>query len=107
MVVARVSATNSYGTSTVSSDNTSGATIRQEPFAMSTPTYSAISETSITVDWTALTAPDNGNSDITTYNLYWDSGTGTSSISLTDSLVTTYTVSGLTAGTTYLFKVRA
>ena len=54
-----------------------------------------------------MTGSSTGNSAITTYNLYWDNGSGTSSISLSNSLVTSYTVTGLTGGTTYLFKLRA
>ncbi len=54
-----------------------------------------------------MTGTAAGNSDILSYSLYWDNGSGTSNIELTDSLVTSYTVSGLTGGATYLFKVRA
>jgi hypothetical protein len=41
------------------------------------------------------------------YNLYWDNGLGTTSIEVTDTLVTSYTITGLTQGSNYLFKVRA
>ena len=44
---------------------------------------------------------------MTSYNVYWDNGGGTTSIALLDSLVTTLSVPGLTGGVTYRFKVRA
>ena len=48
-----------------------------------------------------------GNAAILSYTLYWDNGSGTPNIALLDSLVTTFTVTGLTEGATYLFTVRA
>ena len=48
-----------------------------------------------------------GDSEILSYNLYWDDGTGTIDQELTDSLVTEFTVSGLSGGLNYKFKVRA
>ena len=74
---------------------------------MSVPTLVSVSTTSITVQWTAQSSPTNGNSAITTYNLYWDNGSGTTNIALIDSLVTSHTVTSLTGGTTYKFKVRS
>jgi len=76
---------------------------------MAVPTVSSSSDTSINIAWAALSSPANGNSAITAYNVYWDNGnaTGTTSISLLQGLATTYTVSGLTGGSTYRFKVRA
>jgi len=50
---------------------------------------------SIYVEWTALTAPDTGNSDIISYNLVWDAG----------STVTNQDLIGLTTdytGTTFV-----
>lgn len=75
---------------------------------MAQPTYSSLSESSVVVDWTALsTNAEIGGKAITGYNLYWDNGTGSSTISLIESLATSRTVSGLNGGTTYKFKVRA
>jgi hypothetical protein len=71
---------------------------------MSTPTLTSRTDTDITVAWTQLTGTDTGNSDILTYNLYWDDGTTTVDTQLVDQLVYTYSVTGgLTAGTAYLF----
>lgn len=61
----------------------------------------------IVVNWSALTLATTGNSDILSYNLYWDNASGTSDIELINSLTTTYTVSGVSGGLTYRFKVRA
>ena len=108
LVEVRISAQNSEGWSTVSTTNTVGALIRTVPTAMATPTRgSSTTETQIQVDWAALTGADTGNSAITSYELLWDNNSGTANILLTDSLVTTYTVTGLTGGLSYLFKVRA
>lgn len=71
---------------------------------MNTPVKGTSTDTEITVSWTALTAPATGNSDVLSYNLFWDNGSGgTVDVELTDSLVTSYTVSGLTGGLIYVF----
>lgn len=67
----------------------------------------ATNENQIEVSWTALTGDDTGNSEILSYNLYWDHGTGTTDIFVIDSLVTSTIISGVTPGSTYKFKVRA
>lgn len=71
-----------------------------------------IDETNIDVTWSALASPANGGSTITSYHLQYDDGT--SGVTWTDlvglspsSTATTYTLTGITAGTTYQFKVRA
>ena len=102
------SAHNSLGDGTYSDPNTSGAEVTTLPVAMATPSYSSLSESSVTITWTALSGDANiGGTAITTYNLYWDNGTGTTSISVENSLVTSKTVPGLVGGTIYKFKVRA
>lgn len=107
LVVVRASAQNTRGSGSTSTPNSSGARIRKVPNAMSTPTQGPSSDTDIVVTWVALTGAATGNSAILTYDLYWDNGSGTTNVELIDSLVTSYTVSGLTGGATYLFKVRA
>jgi len=74
---------------------------------MNTPTVVLQTDTTITVQWTALTGTQTGNSPILSYNLYWDNSSGTAVYELTDSFVTTFTVTGLTGGQNYIFKVRA
>jgi hypothetical protein len=107
LIKVTVSAYNSIGYSTTSSYNTGGAYVEIVPSAPSGLTLTSTSSTSIQVDWSTLTGTSTGGSAITSYNLYWDNNSGTPSISLLDSLVTTDTITGLTAGNTYIFKVRA
>lgn len=81
---------------------------------MATPTRgAATSSTIVQVDWVALTASLNGDSTITSYHLQWDAGTSgstwTNLVGLSpSSTATTYTLTtGITAGSSYMFKVRA
>lgn len=57
--------------------------------------------------WTTLTGLLSGDSNILSYNLYWDNGTGVTNIELVDANLTQFTVSALTGGLNYKFKVRA
>jgi hypothetical protein len=107
VVVVRVSAKNSYGWSATSTPNTIGAQIRRKPDQMTAPVEVSRTDSTIVVSWAELTGATTGNSAITSYNLYWDNNTGTSSLELTDSLVTQWTVTGLTSAGIYKFKVRA
>jgi hypothetical protein len=108
LIEVRISATNSEGTSTVSSVNTSGARTRRAPAAMAVPVKVSGDQTQISLSWTALTSSaDTGNSAITAYQLYWDNGSGTSSLLVYSGTGTTTTVTGLSSGTSYKFKVRA
>lgn len=68
---------------------------------MGAPSVSSYSDSFMTLSWTALVAPATGNSDITAYELYWDNALGTVNILLTSTTATSYTVSGLTGGSTY------
>jgi hypothetical protein len=76
---------------------------------MSTPTRGAASGTTqIEVDWLALSsAPSNGGSTITSYNLQWDAGTSGSTWSNLNgyspsSLSLSYIVTtGLASGNSY------
>jgi len=58
---------------------------------------------SITIRWNAMTGSSTGNSNILSYNLQWDAGTGTLGSTLIDSLTTSFTVNGLTVGSPYIF----
>jgi hypothetical protein len=87
--------------------NTEGALIRQTPDQMISPTQVYSTDLEIKVQWSALVGSTTGDSEILSYNLYWDNGTGTTDIELIDSLVTEFTVSGLIGGLNYKFKVRA
>jgi hypothetical protein len=109
-----VLAHNSRGWSSASLANTAGPTIQTEPNAMAAPTRGSTTSTTIVeVDWAALISPANGDSSITSYNLKWDAGT--SGVTWTDliglspsSTATSYSLTtGITAGSSYQFKVRA
>jgi hypothetical protein len=69
------------------------------------PVLSASTENSLSLTWTALTADAyTGGSAITSYKLEWDQGTATWAILVGDPAVyttTSYTKTGLTAGTNY------
>lgn len=82
------------------------------------PIISSYSDTSITVSWPALVpaptlptlVPGNGDSDILSYDLRWDNGVPSNDpddFELSNVLTTSYVVTGITAGTTYRFVVRA
>jgi hypothetical protein len=77
---------------------------------MAIPTRgSATSASQIQILWTTLTtAAETGSSTILSYNLYWDNGLGGDpAIQVTDTLVTSFIINGLTTGHSYRFKVRA
>ena len=53
------------------------------------------------------TGSTTGNSEVLSYNLWWDDGSGTVNIDLIDELITSYIVEGLSGGEEYKFQVRA
>lgn len=58
--------------------------------------------------WTALSGTDTGNSPITSYALYWNSGSGSvANVLVTEALITTYQFTSITGGSTYYFNVIA
>lgn len=66
-------------------------------------------ETQITLSWAALSgALPTGNSEILSYNLYWDDSTNTEpSVKLYSGLLTEFQIKGTVGGQTYQFAVRA
>jgi cellulose 1,4-beta-cellobiosidase len=54
-----------------------------------------------------LSGDNTGNQPILSYQLQWNNGGGSPSITLFNSLATTYTVPGLVPATAYLFRARA
>jgi hypothetical protein len=107
LVLVRVSATNSYGNGSYGY-NTGTATIRSVPQQMPNITIASYSDTQITVSWPSITGIAAGNSNILSYNLFWNAGNSSSaSTFVTDSLVNNWTFSGLTGGNNYTFTVRA
>ncbi len=78
LVKVRISAKNSLGYGTTSTPNTNGARIRTVPKAPSVPYLGAGSnDVQLFVQWDSLTGTDTGNSEILSYNLYGDNGSGT------------------------------
>ena len=113
LIQVRVSASNSYGSGTASPVNSEGAQVRVIPEAPNIPRRAAETSTGqIEVEWDLLSAPNNGDSEIISYHLVWDAGTGTTTVALV-GLVSDYTLGSYTAttgvqmGDPYLFKVRA
>jgi titin len=74
---------------------------------------SSTSESQIEVTWSAPTAPSNGGSAILSYHLQWDAGTSgvtwTDVVGLSPAYSSTSIIitTGITAGASYQFKVRA
>lgn len=105
-----VSAHNSYGFGEASSVNTAGAKVRTVPVAPSTPTVGTpATDTEVTLEWSALPYGEStGLVSITSYSLYSDNAAGDNTFyEIATGLFTSYKVTGLTGGATYLFKVRA
>lgn len=113
----KVRAYNVRGWSTFSSQNTVGATIETEPTQMAAVTRNtSTTQVKIIIDWIALSTPQNGYSEVSSYNLQWDKGTyGSASAAWFDlygtspaATATTFTLtSDITAGSTYYFRIRA
>lgn len=102
VVYVKVSAQNAFGFGAVSPASAStGARIRSVPTAMAAPTEDPSStDVTLTLNWVALTGAQAGNSDVIAYSLYWDNGVSgaAADIELTDALVTSFTVNGVTGG---------
>lgn len=64
-------------------------------------------ETEISFAWSELTGSLTGNSDILSYNLYWDDNTGVVNKLLVSGKILNFTVSGTTGGLPYQYKVSA
>jgi hypothetical protein len=109
IVYVRISATNQMGTGAWSMVNSNGALIRARPGKMvSVEKDPILTATSIKVLWTTLISnQETGNSQILSYNLWWDANSGTTNINLYEDFTSTIIVEGLVPGSGYQFKVRA
>lgn len=114
LVQARVRASNSKGNGGYSTLNTVGATVQTVPKAMNAPIKAGTStSTQLDITWSGLTSTsDTGASAITSYNLEWDQGLGTSVYTelvgeTTPYTTTSYSKTSLTPGTSYKFRLRA
>jgi hypothetical protein len=83
------------------------------PVTMGTPVEdSSTSSTQIVLTWAELTSTvEIGGTAITSYELSWDAGTGSSWAALkgysSPDTAATHTTTAVTAGDTYQFKLRA
>ena len=94
-----MSADNIKGYGTPSPLLSSGAMLRTIPTYMNDPIKgSQTTDLQIQVSWAPITGSLTGNSNILSYNLYWDNGSGNINLMLTDSLVTSFIVTGVTGG---------
>jgi hypothetical protein len=91
LVVVRAKAVNAKGSGSYSDDNSSGAKIRSVPTTMTTLAVSDYSDTSVTLTWSALSSPANGNSDIITYNIQYNNDQSGTYSNLISTSSTTYT----------------
>jgi hypothetical protein len=108
LIEVRATAYNSYGFALQESEiNTSGAVIRRVPDQMAPPSEVSSTENTIIVQWQSLSGLEAGDSQILSYNLYWDDASGTLDIELIDAIANTFIVTGLVGGNNYRFKIRA
>jgi fibronectin type 3 domain-containing protein len=99
----KVSASNGYGESAQSSSTyatTSGSSSGSAPSAPTGITATAASSSSITVSWSSV-------SGATSYKVYRATSVSDSYTYIEDSTSTSYTDAGLSANTTYYYKVSA
>ena len=98
-----VTATNAFGST--ASEASAPVTPRTIPGTPNAPTATR-GDTSVSLSWTA---PANGGSAITDYLIQYSSNSGSSWTTFADgtSASTTATVTGLTNGTSYVFRVAA
>jgi hypothetical protein len=98
-----VTATNAFGST--ASEASAPVTPRTIPGTPNAPTATR-GDTSVSLSWTA---PANGGSAITDYLVQYSSNSGSSWTTFADgtSASTTATVTGLTNGTSYVFRVAA
>lgn len=100
----RVSAVNGQGAGSTSAS--ASATPQVRPVAPVGINVTRPTSTSLTLSWSA---PDNGGSTITGYQIRYSSNGGStwSNPVNTGSISTSYTVSGLSTGTSYVFQIAA
>jgi len=113
-ITAKVAAINGRGSSAISVANTVGVDVETVPHQMSAPTQDpSTSHSAVAISWSAVSAPQNGDSAILSYIVYWDAGAGTGSFTelvgeTSQSTATTYTITtGIVTGTSYQFKIKA
>lgn len=101
----RVKATNGIGDSPFSTElnTTTLAAAPGAPDEPAAPTFGTVTSSSIVVNWTA---PNDNGSTITGYTMEQKQGSGTYAQVFSGNALT-YTSTGLSAGTSYTFRVKA
>jgi len=90
LIEVRITATNDYGTSDVSTTNTGGAYTATKPDQMAAVTFSAVSNDELTINWVALSGATAGYSSATSYKLYSTDSSGASEAQIYSGLLTTF-----------------
>lgn len=113
LIQLKVATKNQLGWGEFSDQNTIGLTVQTKP---RTPTIAVVrneqlcTTTAISVQMPEFTLSESGSSDITSYNLEWNTGAGTVFYELigetADNLDRVYTKSALTSGALYSFRYR-
>ena len=89
LIQVRTSAINEFGSSLVSEKNTVGASLRAIPHQMIPVARDPETRADLLkVSWTALSTEESGDSNILSYKVVWDAGSGSVNQELTS--VTTY-----------------
>ena len=76
LVLVKAHSTNFFGVGPDSNVNIDGVKIMKIPSQMGPISVISKTETEITLAWSSITGVATGNSEITTYNLYWDNSNG-------------------------------
>lgn len=100
----RVRAYNAGGSS-INSNTITTSTLPFPPIAPTASTGTAITQTGFTANWGAATGATGYYLDISTSSSFASFVSGFNSLDISTAI--TYSVDGLTAGTTYYFRVRA
>ena len=107
-IQAKARAYNSLGWGPLSSISNTDIIVQVIPNAPSNVVVANVDVSSLQVSWDALTTQTElGYASLEEYKLYWDQGLGNYVLHSEDLTTNTLTVGGLTAGTTYAFKVSA
>jgi hypothetical protein len=111
LIQVQVKAKNSVGYGGLNQVNTVGVTGKVAPTVAPTLVVDSTTSSSVSLSWNAISSsPDNGGSPVTDYDIYWDSGAGTSNfVFLKSSGGATSTVhtSGVNSSGTYEYKILA
>lgn len=114
LIVSVIAAENEFDVGAFSTPNTAGEvaqTIPDDPTQIPFKVNGATLSTAFSIEMPAIPNGEDGESAITSYALYWNSGSGSVFTALvgeaSDSTARVYPLTGATEGTTYRFKYKA